>query len=90
LIGALNMPEYNIDISELSTMTTEAWAWAKALQQIHTAFTKIPGAFIIKVNGVYKYGNIDPQQTSEWKDYTFKQVDVKNGKYMLTFENSEG
>lgn len=90
LIGALNMSEYNIDISELSTMTTEAWAWAKALQQIHTAFTKIPGAFIIKVNGVYKYGNIDPQQTSEWKDYTFKQVDVKNGKYMLTFENSEG
>ena len=90
LIGDLNIPEYNIDISELIAAPSEAHAQARALSQIHNAFNEIPGAFIIQINGTYKYGNIDPQQTSQWKGYKFKQAEYLNGKYILTFENTEG
>ena len=90
LLGNLGLSEYSIDTSKLYDAQTDAIAKWRALQQIHEEFKKIPGSFIIKVNGVYKYGNIDKHQTSEYAGYTFKQVLMDKGKYFLEFENNDG
>lgn len=88
LIGKLGLSNYNIDASIFEGYTSEPAAKDKALQLIHEEFKKIPGAFIIRVNGEYKYGNIDKDQTSEWAGFMFSKVISNQGNYTLEFYNN--
>ena len=88
LIGKLGLSNYNIDASIFEGYTSEPAAKDKALQLIHEEFKKIPGAFVIRVNGEYKYGNIDKDQTSEWAGFMFSKVTSNQGNYTLEFYNN--
>ena len=50
----------------------ETAAKKAAERMINQEYIKTPGAFILNINGEFKYGNINTQQTPEWKDYFFE------------------
>ena len=88
LLGRLNISEYNIDISILLSYKSEEAAKKAAERMINQEYIKIPGAFFLYINGEFKYGNINTQQTPEWKDYFFQQYFFDKGKHYLRFTNN--
>ena len=88
LLGRLNISEYNIDTSILLSCKSEEAAKKAAERMINQEYIKIPGAFFLYINGEFKYGNINTQQTPEWKDYFFQQYFFDKGKHYLRFTNN--
>lgn len=88
LLARLGMDEYNIDTSVLLACKSEGAAKKAAERMINQEYIKTPGAFILNINGEFKYGNINTQQTPEWKDYFFEQYFFDKGKHYLRFTNN--
>lgn len=88
LLGKLNLSEYIIDTYMFEDYISENQVRDKILKIIHEEYKKIPGAFILEINGIYKYGNIDPNQSSELKGYLFRGITQNNGNYLLEFYNN--
>lgn len=88
LLARLGMDQYNIDTSVLLACKSEGAARRAAERMINQEYIKTPGAFVLNINGEFKYGNINTQQTPEWKDYFFEQYFFDRGKHYLRFTNN--
>ena len=84
-IARLGISEYNIQTSDLQDCTTELEAKERATELIEKKFLENNGAFIIKVNGVRKYGNIIDPRTPEFQNYKFDNYTTIDGKHILRF-----
>ena len=82
------MEQYNIDTSVILACKSEGAARRAAERMINQEYIKTPGAFVLNINGEFKYGNINTQQTPEWKDYFFEQYFFDRGKHYLRFTNN--
>ena len=88
LLEKLGITDYNIDTSELTSCTSEAKALNLLTQKINMRYIQDPGAFFITdARGIYKYGNVVSESTSEFKNLKFERWSLSGNTYVLEFKN---
>lgn len=85
LLAKLGITDYNIDVSELVDCVSEDEAREIIQNRIHEKYLEIPGAFLVTINGVTKYGNIISERTQKYETYIFDSIKLEGSKYLATF-----